>query len=489
MLIDWFTVGAQALNFLILVWLLKRFLYKPILNAIDAREKLIAKELADAATKKSEAQKERDDFQHKNEEFDQQRAALLTKAIDEAKTERLRLLDEARKAADAMSAKRQETLHTDAHNLNQAISRRTQQEVFAITRKALSDLATTSLEERLGEVFTRRLREMGGQAKEGLGKALKTATEPALVRSAFDLPVAQRSAIQNALNETFSADIHLRFETAPDLVSGIELTSNGQKVAWSIADYLSSLEKGVDKLLKEKDKPPPKIEHKPEVKISPKPEAKVEPKLEPKPETKVDIASTPKPEAKSETKQDAKSQPAPEVVAAPKPDEAGVEPKPVAKAEVKPEAKVEPKAEAKPETKVAVIAPAKSEVKVESKPEPKSGSKSEETASPKPDESNVEPKSEVKTAPPAAVKAVPEPSVAAAPKAEVKPEPKTESEVKAQPVASDNARPETVLASKAEDKQEAVAAPQPEPAATVEAKSETKTEPKLAESKSETKTA
>jgi F-type H+-transporting ATPase subunit b len=37
MLIDWFTVGAQVLNFLILVWLLKRFLYGPILDAIDAR--------------------------------------------------------------------------------------------------------------------------------------------------------------------------------------------------------------------------------------------------------------------------------------------------------------------------------------------------------------------------------------------------------------------------------------------------------------------
>ena len=49
----------------------------------------------------------------------------------------------------------------------------------------------------------------------------------------------------------------LRFETAPDLVSGIELTANGQKVAWSIADYLASLEKGVGELLKEKDSRPP----------------------------------------------------------------------------------------------------------------------------------------------------------------------------------------------------------------------------------------
>jgi F-type H+-transporting ATPase subunit b len=65
-----------------------------------------------------------------------------------------------------LSAKRQETLRNDAHNLNQAISRRTQQEVFAIARKALTDLATTSLEERMGEVFTRRLREMDGRRKQ-----------------------------------------------------------------------------------------------------------------------------------------------------------------------------------------------------------------------------------------------------------------------------------------------------------------------------------
>src|ERR1700719_1252546 len=110
MLLDWFAVGAQALNSLILVWLLKRFLYKPILNAVDAREKRIAAELADADAKRAEAQKERDEFQHKNEEFDQQRAALLNKAMDEAKTERQRLLDDARKASDALSAKRQETL-------------------------------------------------------------------------------------------------------------------------------------------------------------------------------------------------------------------------------------------------------------------------------------------------------------------------------------------------------------------------------------------
>ena len=278
MLIDWFTVAAQAVNFLILVWLMKRFLYKPILHAIDEREKRVAAQLASAEEKKAEAQRESDEFQHKNEEFDQQRAALLNKAANEANAERQRLLDQARKDAAALSAKLQDALKTQEHTLHQAITRRTQHEVFAIARKALADLATASLEERLGEMFVRRLREMDSQVKAGLAQALKTDSAPAVVRSAFDLPAEQRAAIQKALNETFSAQIRVRFETSPDLISGIELTTNGQKVAWSLADYLASMEKNVDELLKQNDKSVAKAESTPETKTDPELE-------EPKPET------------------------------------------------------------------------------------------------------------------------------------------------------------------------------------------------------------
>ncbi|MHB8898507.1 MAG: F0F1 ATP synthase subunit delta [Thermoguttaceae bacterium] len=262
MLIDWFTVGAQVLNFLILVWLLKRFLYKPILHAIDAREERIVAELADADAKRVEAQKERDEFQHKNAEFDLQRHELLSKAKDEVNAERQHLLDEARQAADALRAKRQDALNREQQILNNEITRRTREEVFAIARKTLTDLAETTLEERLSEVFTRRLQAIDGEAKESLAMALQTSANPAFVRSAFDLPAEQRAAIQQALNDTFAADIHVRFETAPNVISGIELTSNGQKVAWSIADYLASLEKGVGELLQPQSQPETKPEAK-----------------------------------------------------------------------------------------------------------------------------------------------------------------------------------------------------------------------------------
>ena len=273
MLIDWFTVGAQIVNFLILVWLLKRFLYKPILDAIDAREKRIAAELADADTKKADAQKERTAFEDKNKAFDLQRIGLLGKATDEAKVERERLIDQAKKDVETLRSNQADALRGDQIRLGGEIALLAEREVFAIARKALADLATVSLEERVGEVFTRRLRELDPKDKALLGDALKNSSQPALVRSAFDLPPDQKAAIQNALNETFSAVVRIKFKDSQEVICGIELTANGQKVAWSISSYLAELSKKVSDLVD--------VQAPATIKSSPKPDTAKAPEPEP----------------------------------------------------------------------------------------------------------------------------------------------------------------------------------------------------------------
>lgn len=248
MLIDWFTVGAQVLNFLILVWLMKRFLYQPVLDAIAVREKKIATELANAATTQAEAQKQQDEFQKKNQVFDEQRTELLQQARDAAQAERERLQTEARAAADAASAARAKALLSDAQHLRAELTRRTRDQVFDISRRVLGDLAGVSLEQRACEVFIQRLKAIDGEALAALGAALKDTSDdkPGLLRSAFELPAAQRAAIQTALDESFGQPIPLAFETAPKLVSGIELSAPGQKLAWSISDYLGALSSGLE---------------------------------------------------------------------------------------------------------------------------------------------------------------------------------------------------------------------------------------------------
>ena len=217
----------------------------------------------------------------------------MQNATDEASAERQRLLGEARAAADALGTKLRQAMQDDSENLSQAMARRMQDEVFAIARKTLADLATTDLEERFCDVFIRRLHTLDEPAKASLGAALTTAAEPAVLRSALALPAEQRTKIQNAINKAFSADIQLEFETAPSLVGGIELVTTGQKVAWSIADYLTAMEKGVAELLKPKDKPKSKVMPKPVAKVEPASRANPAPNTEAEAKTQAKTAVEP----------------------------------------------------------------------------------------------------------------------------------------------------------------------------------------------------
>jgi F-type H+-transporting ATPase subunit b len=250
--IDWFTVAAQVLNFLVLAWLLKRFLYGPILQAVDAREKRVAAELADAATQQAQAQQERDTFAHKIAEFDQQRASRLAQVNTEAAQQRQQLLDQARAEADAWAEQREASLQAEARQLDQILRARAQQEVFAMARKTLHDLASTTLEEHVCAVFVRRLRETDEALRASLARSLDGGGDAVLVRSAFALTEPMRQTIEQALHELIPMRAPVQFVRSPELVCGIELVGGGHKLGWNVLDYLQVMEQRVGELVQPK---------------------------------------------------------------------------------------------------------------------------------------------------------------------------------------------------------------------------------------------
>jgi len=123
-------------------------------------------------------------------------------------------------------------------------------------------------------VFVRRIEALDGAARATFAEGIQKAGQAPLVRTAFELDGEQRAALQSSLNRAFSADLHVRFEIAPELVSGIELVTTDQKLGWNILEYLGSLEKAVGDLLTDEDTTaakahaPPRTEPKP---ATPKP--------------------------------------------------------------------------------------------------------------------------------------------------------------------------------------------------------------------------
>jgi F-type H+-transporting ATPase subunit b len=248
MLIDWFTVIAQVVNFLILVYLLKRFLYKPILEAIDAREKRVAAQLQEAADQKKEAEDQHQKFQQLHEELDKNKESLIAAAKKEAETEHQRLLESARKEYDELRSHLQESLKKEQASLSRDLKQRVQGEVFEIARKALADLANISLEAQIINVFIQKIQALNSKEKEQLIAAIKPTDGPLTVRSAFELTKEQQAKIEETIQNQFGTATKLEFITATEEISGIELSANGFKIAWSIAEYLHSLEKRINGL-------------------------------------------------------------------------------------------------------------------------------------------------------------------------------------------------------------------------------------------------
>jgi F-type H+-transporting ATPase subunit b len=257
MLIDWFTVGAQAVNFLILVWLLKRFLYKPVLAAIDAREQKISRELQQAADAKTQAEKEREDLRVQTEALQGQRGELLRAAAADADVQRQHLLEDARKESEELRSKSMTALRAEQDELQLEVVSRTRQETFALARKTLADLADISLEDRMLEVFIRRVAALNDVQKVQIIPPPASAhSGDAVLRSAFELTPAQRANIAAAFRQWPCEGATLRFETAPDLISGLEIIVNGQKLAWNITAYLATIEEKAARLTTEKARIP-----------------------------------------------------------------------------------------------------------------------------------------------------------------------------------------------------------------------------------------
>jgi F-type H+-transporting ATPase subunit b len=250
-LIDWFTVVAQIINFLILVGLLKYFLYGRIIRAMDQREERIAARLSEAQQREQEADDERQHYLARQEELAQQQDDILAQARQAADSERKKLLDEAREEVEAVKSRWHEALEREKTTFLQDLRQRAGRQVYNITRQALADLATADLEHQIVEAFCRRLQELPQDKRRELTDILQQGAE-ATITSAFVLPEEAKQKIEGILEGYLKDGAALRYQTSPEVISGIELKAPGHKVAWSLDHYLADLEAETREVLEEK---------------------------------------------------------------------------------------------------------------------------------------------------------------------------------------------------------------------------------------------
>lgn len=248
MLIDWFTVAAQFVNFLILIALLKYFLFDRVVRAMEEREKRIASRMEEAERTKGDLEKERERYEEMRRSLEQEREEILSKARREAAEERKELARSARDDVDRMKARWEEGLRDDREGLLHELTETAGSRFIEVAKQAFGEMADTRLERQMAEAFIRRIEGLGDETSRDMAEAFGSA-DGAVVRSAFDLPDEQRRGISEALKKKVPGDLRIRFETSPGLIAGIEIRAKGVKVGWSLDSYLESLRAAVGNLI------------------------------------------------------------------------------------------------------------------------------------------------------------------------------------------------------------------------------------------------
>lgn len=255
MQLDWFTTVAQIVNFLILVALLKRFLYGPIIRAMEAREAHIAARVQAAQDQLTTAERQAAHYDEQLQALKNTRESILGQAVEAAESERQRLLDQARQEQRQLQARWRQALEQEQTAFLQELRQRAGLHVVSVARHVVEDLANAELEKIIIQVFLDRLRALDDEARHAFVSAGSEEPVDVVIRSTFPMPLEVQQALIQAVHAHLADSAQVEFATASALLCGIELEVNGRKLAWHMAHYMDHVEEQFTKMLRQDVEP------------------------------------------------------------------------------------------------------------------------------------------------------------------------------------------------------------------------------------------
>lgn len=250
MLIDWFTVAAQIVNFLILVAILRLLLYRPVLRAMAERERRIAERLAAAKQQEERARADAEQSARHLKEIDAAREAMLTTARQEAEATRQRLTTEVRSEVDDMKQRWLHALEQNRNDVLDDLAKSVGREAVEIARTALRQLAGADLVERMVDTYLQRLRD-ALTADEALRRGMKEDAEAATIRVRTSGPLSEAACnrIRMLLSDQLGRIEHISFEIDDEIAFGIEVRVGGRAVTLTLDEYLAETSRRFAELL------------------------------------------------------------------------------------------------------------------------------------------------------------------------------------------------------------------------------------------------
>ncbi|MGC9370191.1 MAG: F0F1 ATP synthase subunit delta [Paracoccaceae bacterium] len=220
---DWWTLAIQAINFLVLVWLLSRFLYRPVRQVIEKRQALSA-EAADAAQRKAdEAEAARQRYEDRQRELEAERRALAEKVHKDMQQEREKLLQAARDEAEQIRADAKAATEKERNAALSALKSEIANLAAAITRQVLQASGTTGTGRETLAAVRSYFDGLSEDELEALQRDVAGESTAIELVTATELSAAERKSWRNGLHGSLQSEAHVAFVVDPEILGGVEL--------------------------------------------------------------------------------------------------------------------------------------------------------------------------------------------------------------------------------------------------------------------------
>lgn len=244
MLLDNFTVIVQLVNFLILIWLLKRFLYGPVMAAIDAREQRLQDQQQRARSEEEAARAKQQQLIGMQDELKRQQDQLFEEARSKAEEERKQLAEQAQRDITALREHWQQRLASEQQEITTRLRKRAEAEMLRTLDTILTDLTTGNLQQATVATFIQRFAGLEDEQISLLRGDHPEQQSAYEIVSATPLTAAEKEQLEHAITRSTGGKLFC-YKLKPQLLCGIELHHGGHKLSWSLASHLDKLQRNL----------------------------------------------------------------------------------------------------------------------------------------------------------------------------------------------------------------------------------------------------
>lgn len=234
MLLDWFTIFAQIVNFFVLIALLRIFLYRPIVGAMRERKEHIAQENKALREARAEAQSFNLELLSKYQELENRESEVMAEIHAEAERWRNQAMDSARGEIETMRREWLAALEREKESVALNLRKKLVYEVSATAARIVQDLSGSDLEQLILSGFMQRI--------DAEARGVDCGNSEILVRTGFEHTDLQEQSLKQLLEELFPVQNERIFSTDSRLGLGIELIAGDRKWEWNLSSYVTELE-------------------------------------------------------------------------------------------------------------------------------------------------------------------------------------------------------------------------------------------------------